>query len=164
MKIAIALILVVAAAGVAAWFLNRRSRPKTGEIAPAHVLQEKYGLYAENRPAIKLDPAKVPEDLRHLIPLAEKWGIGDDIIRNDLIDKSTEAEKQELHDALYEPYERITAWLNGFGGDAMPDEAATFMYMQGALDEMGIFILEEKKNRDIRRSSAGDRSQGAPED
>jgi hypothetical protein len=149
MKIALALILVVAVAGVGAWLLNRRSRAKSSEIAPAHVLQDEHGLYAENRPLIKLDPAKVPEGLRHLIPLAEKWGIGDDIIRNDLIDQATDAEKQELHDALYEPYERITAWLDSFSGDAMSDEAATFMYMQGTLDEMGIFILEEKRSRDI---------------
>ena len=150
MKIAIALVLVVAAAGIAAWLLGRRSRLEAREIAPAHVLQEKYGLFAEKRPVIELDPAKVPQGLRDLIPLAEKWGVGDDIIRNDLIDKSTDAERQELHDALYEPYERITAWLDSFAGDDMSDEAAAFMYMQGALDEMGIFILEEKQSRDLQ--------------
>ena len=146
MKIAIVMILVAAAIGAAAWLLNRRSRPKIGEIAPAHILQEKYGLYAENRPEIKLDPAKVPEGLRALIPYAEEWGMGDDIIRNDFIEKSTDAEKQELHDALSEPYERITAWLDSFGENTMSDEAAAFMYMQLALDEMGIHILDEKKS------------------
>ena len=74
-------------------------------------------------------------------------GIGDDIIRNDCVDKASEAEKRELHDALYEPYEEITAWLNGFGSGSMPDEAEAFMYMQEALDEMGYYILEEKRRR-----------------
>ena len=145
MKIIIIVVFVLAAIGVSAWLLTHRFRPIIGEIAPAHVLQEKYGLYAENRPDIKLNPENVPEDLRILIPHAEKWGIGDDIIRNDFIEKTKDGEKQELHDALYEPYERITAWLDSFGNNAMSDEAAAFMYMQLALDEMGIYILEEKK-------------------
>ena len=54
------------------------------DIAPASDLQRHFGLYAGNRPVIHLDPALVPSDLRHLIPLAEKWGIGDDLIRTDL--------------------------------------------------------------------------------
>lgn len=123
-------------------FVRRRRVPS--EIAPASELQHRFGLYSENRPVIVLDPALVPPHLRALIPMAEKWGIGDDIIRNDLIDKSSQAEKQELHDALYEPFERITAWLDSVRRP-LSDEAEAFMYMQGALDEMGFFILEEKR-------------------
>jgi hypothetical protein len=144
MTIASIVVLIVAAALITAW-LRARTRQKSVEIAPAHVLQKKYGLYADNRPTIKLDPAMVPENLRPLIPLAEKWGIGDDIIRGDVIKKSGASEKRELHDALYEPYEQVTAWLDSFQGKAMSDEAAASMYMQLALDEMGIFILEEKR-------------------
>jgi len=143
MKIAIILIVVVLVS-VTAWLLYRRSQPKIGEIAPAHVLQKKYGLYAENRPEIRLDPGKVPEGLRSLIPQAEKWGIGDDIIRGDLVDQSTPEERQKLHDALYGSYEEITAWLNSFGDKPMSEEAAAFMYMQEALEEMGSYILDEK--------------------
>ncbi len=144
MKIVMIVVVLLVVVVAIAWLVMRNTGPQLGEIAPAHVLQEKHDLYAENRPEIKLDPSKVPENLRSLIPHAEKWGIGDDIIRNDFINKSTDAEKQELHNALYEPYERITAYLDSFGDDAMSDEAAAFMYMQLALDEMGIYILDEK--------------------
>ena len=80
-----------------------------------------------------------------LVSLAEKWGIGDDIIRNDLVDKSTPAEKRQLHDALYEPFEHVTEWLNSFAGRPLSPEAEAFMYMQTALDEMGFYIIEEKR-------------------
>lgn len=125
----------------------RRARTRS-TIASAAELQKRFGLHAEYRPVIKLDAARVPTHLRHLIPLAEKWGIGDDIIRNDFIDKAASSEKQELHDALYGPFEAITAWLNSFGSGPLPKEAEAFMYMQGALDEMGIFILQEKRISD----------------
>jgi hypothetical protein len=123
------------------------------DIAPASDLQRHFGLYAGNRPVIHLDPALVPSDLRHLIPLAEKWGIGDDIIRTDLIDKSSDSEKRDLHDALYQPFERITEWLDSFAGSPLSAEAEAFMYLQGVLDEMGIYISEEK--RATRPPSAG---------
>src|SRR5688572_15277885 len=74
--------------------------PESGEVLPAGEMQERYGLTAENRPVIKLDPNKVPADLRDLIPHAGKWGIGDDILRGDFQNKATEAEKQALQAAL----------------------------------------------------------------
>jgi hypothetical protein len=129
---------------VGAYDFVRRARSRR-DIAPAANLQKHFGLYAENRPILELDPALVPAHLRHMVSLAEKWGIGDDIIRNDLIDKSSSVEKRELHDAMYEPFERITEWLNSFAGHPLSAEAEAFMYMQTALDEMGYYILEEKR-------------------
>jgi hypothetical protein len=122
----------------------RRARLRR-DIAPASELQKHLGLYAENRPILQLDPAHVPAHLRHLVALAEKWGLGDDIIRNDLIDGSSSVEKRELHDALYEPFQGITEWLDSYAGRPLSPEAEAFMYMQGALDEMGYHILEEKR-------------------
>ena len=128
---------------IGAYDFVRRARSRR-DIAPAASLQKHFGLYAENRPIAKLDPAHVPAHLRHIVPLAEKWGIGDDIIRNDVIDKSSSVERRELHDALYEPFEDITVWLNSFAERSLSPEAEAFMYMQSALDEMGYHILEEK--------------------
>lgn len=49
------------------------------QILPAGEMQEQYGLTAENRPRIKLNPTNVLVPLRHLIPLAERFGISDDL-------------------------------------------------------------------------------------
>ena len=145
----ITLILIAALAFIiGAYDFVRRARLRR-DIAPSADLQKPFGLYAENRPVLQLDRARVPDHLRHLVPLAEKWGIGDDIIRNDLVDKSTSAERRELHDALYEPFERVTEWLNSFAGRPLPPEAVAFMHMQTALDEMGYYILEEKRAKSL---------------
>ena len=93
---------------------------------------------AGNRPAAaqRLNPEQVPEDLRHLVPLAEKWGIGDDDDRNTKVEGSTPAEREELRAAVTPLDSRIDAWLNSFGKELMPDEAAAFMYMLIAIEEM----------------------------
>ena len=135
--------LAIAAILISGLVLTRRERSRG--IASAATLQRRYGLYADNRPVIHLDPEQVPSDLRPLISLAEKWGIGDDIIRNDYIGKASDSERRELHDAFYGPYEQVTTWLNSFRPGPMTHEAETFMYTQLALDEMGYYILEEKK-------------------
>ena len=129
---------------IGAYDFIRRVRSRR-DIASSAELQKQFGLYAENRQTLTLNPADVPANLRHLVPLAEKWGIGDDIIRNDFIEKSSEAAKRELHDAMYEPFEQVTEWLNSFAGSSLPPEGEAFMYMQTALDEMGYYILEEKR-------------------
>jgi hypothetical protein len=84
-----------------------------------------------------LNPARVPEHLRELLPLAERWGIGDDVDRGRALERATEAERQELRQAVAEHGAEITKWLDSFGsGAAMSDEAAAFMYMQLAVEEL----------------------------
>lgn len=91
---------------------------------------------ASSAAAQRLNPEHVPEDLRHLVPLAEKWGIGDDVDRNAKVESSTPAERSELRAAITPASSSITMWLDTFGKEPMSDEAAAFMYMQLALEEM----------------------------
>jgi hypothetical protein len=86
--------------------------------------------------AQRLNPEQVPEGLRHLVPLAEKWGIGDDVDRNAKVESATPAERSELRAAITPAASRITTWLDSFAQGAMSDEAAAFMYMRLALEEM----------------------------
>jgi hypothetical protein len=112
-----------------------------GEILPAAEMREKYQLSADSRPTLHLDPRKVPEELRDLVPLAEKWGIEDDLIREDFQSKATQAEKEALAKAVAGRNARITEWLNAQPRNAtMSDEAAAFMYMQLGLDEMELWV------------------------
>ena len=89
-----------------------------------------------NGAATRLNVNNVPEDLRHLVPLAERWGIGDDVERNAAVDRATAADRAELEGAIAPSDARITAWLDSFRQQPMTDEAAAFMYMQLALEEM----------------------------
>jgi len=137
--IAIALVGIVIIVGIII-FVNSVPRMKHGEILPADEMKAKYNLTSESYNPPNLDPEKVPEHLREFLPLAEKWGIGDDIIRYDFEQKASEEEKQAFKSALSGRMTEITKWLDSFEvGKPMSDEAACFMYMQLALDEMGLW-------------------------
>jgi len=116
--------------------INRRPKMRYGEILPADEMKAKYNSTAESSTPKKL----APENLRDLLPLALKWGIGDDIIRDDFVQKAPENEKQELKNLLTGRTAEVTKWLDSFEvSKPMFDEAACFMYMLKALDEMKLW-------------------------
>ncbi len=86
----------------------------------------------------ELQADEVPRQLRHLVPFAQRWGIGDDVGRAEFIERSSAAERQALIRAITPHQREITAWLDSFGTRPMTDEAAAFMYMQLAVEEMVI--------------------------
>lgn len=89
---------------------------------------------------VRLNPARVPGELRAVVPFAERWGIGDDAIREAALDAATDEEKSEFAAAVNPYNARITKWLDSFPqGSGMSDEAAAFMFMQSALDELGLY-------------------------
>jgi hypothetical protein len=87
------------------------------EVLPAGEMRKKYGLTAENRPIIKLDSANVPQSLRHLIPMAERFGISDDLIRADFMDKTPAADVDELRRIVREYQDLLEEWLTGPAAD-----------------------------------------------
>lgn len=108
-----------------------------GQIGTAEELAAQRGPTAPE--PIHLHRDRVPPDLVDLIPLAETWGISDDVLRDEMQERATAAEKQAMGDALMNRHARITAWLDSLPqGQPMSDEAAAFMYMQVGADEMGL--------------------------
>ncbi|SFN21759.1 hypothetical protein [Dokdonella immobilis] len=107
------------------------------EVGAAWLLQQKYGLYGENRPEIVIDPAQVPEELQPLIPTAERWAIGCDVTRLDYIHKQPLDEVRRFHEFVRPFREAIDAWLDALPGDIAewPDAAGHFMYLAIAHDE-----------------------------
>jgi hypothetical protein len=106
------------------------------EVLPAGAMREKYGLYAENRPIIKLNPEDVPERLRPLIPYAEHFGVNDDLMRADLLAKTSAQELEGLRRAI-EPFaDLLDDWLAGPAANSPPfsPEYIAFTCMRMAAD------------------------------
>lgn len=82
--------------------------------------------------------AEMPEALRHLLPLAQTWGIGDDHDRWEREKTATPEAKQELSAAVTPYRPQIIAWLDSFGSSPLSDDAVSFMYLLEAMEEMGI--------------------------
>ena len=98
------------------------------DVGSGQELRKRYGLTAENRPIIRLNANNVPAPLRRLIPYAETWGIGDDLIRSDFLEQAdfqslqrlVETIEQSDHDALYN-------WLAGSESHAPSEMSAEYL-------------------------------------
>lgn len=58
-----------------------------------------------------LDPEAVPPELRSLLPLAERWGIGDDYDRCAAVDNASEEERAALVAAVADAPPSLYDWL-----------------------------------------------------
>ncbi|PIG09828.1 hypothetical protein [Comamonas sp. 26] len=60
-----------------------------------------------------IDSQRVPAALRHLIPLAQKFGISDDLAREAIVSSSSMAEIKVLKQAVQANNALLDAWLAG---------------------------------------------------
>jgi hypothetical protein len=111
---------------------------ETFEVLRAGEMRAKYGLTAENRPEIHLDPSRVPDGLRHLIPLAERFGISDDLIRDDFLAKTPKAELLEMKKIVYQHQDLFERWLAGpqSSGPTFSDEYVAFTCLLMSADSV----------------------------
>lgn len=60
-----------------------------------------------------MNPEGVPESLRYLIPLAERWAEDDDLIRDDMVNRASAGERAHLLRSVQEAKDELDAWLAG---------------------------------------------------
>ncbi|MFC1853721.1 hypothetical protein ACFL27_26355 [candidate division CSSED10-310 bacterium] len=98
-------------------------------------------------PESGIDSQEVPENIRDLIPLAEKWGLGDDTERAELWQEAPPAAKETLKEKLTGRTGDITAWLDSYNESEELPPAATgpFMWLLEGLDENGYWPAEQNR-------------------
>lgn len=60
---------------------------------------------------VEFDEGEVPVALRHLIPLAKIWGVGDDVVRDHMRHTADPESLRELRRAVLEVDDAFDAWL-----------------------------------------------------
>lgn len=103
---------------------------KAGDVYPAHVLRDEYGMNAENRPYFKVVVDDVPEPLRKLIPYVERWAIPCDVTRCDYFEKQSDEDIANFYHTVLPFTDEINAWLDAQPKDVVnwSDAAIHFMY------------------------------------
>jgi hypothetical protein len=82
---------------------------------------------------------EVPKHLRDLIPLARKFGVGDDADRGDIMKAASNSELEELEEAVSTRQQEIAEWLNTFPENGISDTASFFLYLGSACDEVCLY-------------------------
>lgn len=127
---------------------------KAGDVYPAHVLRDEYGMNAENRPYFKVVVDDVPEPLRELIPHVERWAIPCDVTRGDYFDQQPEEDVADFYHTVLPFTDQINAWLDEQSDDVSEwsDAAVHYMYFLKAHDEAYQPTEEEIQARNERHA------------
>jgi len=111
-------------------------RERKFEIHSLEKMKRRYYPPGEASPQIQIDPEQVPESLRHLILLAERWGISDDVLRADAVHSASPDEVSRLRDAIERHDDLLDKWLAG--PEALHDRLSpaylAFTHMRMAAD------------------------------
>ena len=83
-----------------------------------------------------IDPQHVPTALRHLIPLAQKFGVSDDLARETIVSSASKAEIEALKQAVQANDALLDTWLAGpeAAGPCFSNEYIAFSAMRMAAD------------------------------
>ncbi|HSO07775.1 MAG TPA: hypothetical protein VLW45_11065 [Pelomicrobium sp.] len=113
-----------------------------GQAEPERAARQRRAM-AEDCRALQADleatlkASEVPAEFRALMPLAARYGLGDDGCRGLILAQLTDDAKAALIRDVEPHAAAIDTWLDGYPGEAMPAEAAAFMYLLLALEELG---------------------------
>lgn len=87
----------------------------------------KKGTYLVDE--LVLDPIKLPEDLRYLVPLIRKWSVGDDEERVRLVKNKSKKDKIDLVSKVSPYFKRINSYLDSFNDKPVSEEAILLGYL-----------------------------------
>jgi hypothetical protein len=115
-----------------------RTRARVEGTAFSRYIMTELAFCEQERKAAHaaFDAARVPPELRHLVPLARAIGVGDDPCRGLFIKKMPVRERREAARSILDSAGAIDAWLEGLGGPTFEGEAAAFFWLQAAADEL----------------------------
>src|SRR5687767_3617229 len=128
-----------------------KRRPlKSGDVYPADVLRDEYGMNAANRPTIIVDQDEVPEALRPLIPLVERWAIPCDVTRGDYFAQQPEEDIASFWYAVLPRVDAINEWLDSL--QSSPTASLHFIYFLKAHSEAWQPTEDEKRELERRQA------------
>lgn len=83
-----------------------------------------------------LEPKHVPEELRDVVDVARKFGVGCDGLRSEIVAAAGAEERAELVAVMCKHFWVIQKWLDYTPGHAMPEWLVPIMYARTAAEEL----------------------------
>jgi hypothetical protein len=82
------------------------------EVLTVEEVRHRYRLAGIKAESVDFDESEVPDSLKHLIPLARVWGVGDDVLREDMVEAADPAALKEVKSAVTASKQDLRNWLS----------------------------------------------------
>jgi len=99
------------------------------------------GVFVPTTPVAspKLTEEEVPKQLRDLIPLARKFGVGDAADRDEIMKAASPNDLADLEEKVMPRQQDISDWLDTFSETEISDTVSFFLYLGSACDEVPLY-------------------------
>ncbi len=113
-------------------------RTKTEGDRFTHFIKTEREFCEEERERImaEFNSQQVPDSLRTLIPMARRFGIGDDPCRAYFLNQVSKQNRRRIWQEVEPHLETIDQWVKTFHVGRLPSEAAAFFWLLQAVEEM----------------------------
>lgn len=81
------------------------------EVLTVEEVRRRYRVAGISAKPVDFDESEVPDSLKYLIPLARVWGIGDDVLREDMVAAADPAAMKDLKRAVRAVDRDLSKWL-----------------------------------------------------
>ena len=93
-------------------------------------------------PEVSIDPSKIPEKFRHLVPLAREWSISDDVELEESIESSPPEKMKAVVEAFAPHFDALWEWHKQCEHLVpQPDELVMFDIASEAADTVQSMML-----------------------
>lgn len=112
------------------------------EILLVLVFGNDISVFGQTTPvqAPRIIEEEIPKPLRGLIPLAIKYGIGDNVDRDDIMKAASINDLTDLEEKVIPRQQEIADWLNTFPENEISESASFFLYLGSACDEVPFYL------------------------
>ena len=115
-------------------FARSRFEEAIGRAERSNTARDGHARRAELESEVELDSVSL--SLRQQIPRVLRYGVGDEPSRAIIVNELTQDERVQAVRDLEKSGSEVQAWLDSFGGDSLPPEAAAFMHAILAVEQM----------------------------
>ena len=115
------------------WYVPPEGQAESRPSSSCPVITSRYA----DAPGVAIDAERIPAALRHLVPYARVWAIGDDEERGAFAETQSSGQKCAFMDAVRPHFAELEAWCAAQRTETpVPDEVVLFDMMAEAAAEL----------------------------
>jgi hypothetical protein len=118
-------VVVLASIG-SLWFGLSRYAQFDLTDAPDYDVADRYRLICGAYADVRIDPSRIPEELKSLIPLAAKYGHGNRVLLEDCVSKLPRDEAERIATEIAENASAIEKWVDRYPVSFNAEEVIAF--------------------------------------
>lgn len=100
------------------------------------LLIENNTIFKKKEPRLKIDPSKIPDNLKVVLPFLKEYSVSDDSERDELVENMSNDQKTALKETIFPVMPEIESYLDSFESKPFTHEASLILSLAELVAEL----------------------------